>query len=126
MTTENATELRKHITESLKAFEARDAVAAASAYADDGVFIDPHYPEDEYRGRETIREALDWALTNLVDQPGFTVRTFVSEDDTCAVEVDTHHITKDGSELEFSQVFVVEGGPEGIERWQTYLPFPPE
>lgn len=124
MPTEKTTELREHINESLKAFETRDAVAAASAYADEGVFIDPHYPENEYHWRETIREAFDWALTNLVDQPGFTVRTFVSEGDTCAVEVDTHHVAKDGSELEFPQVFVVEGGSEGIERWRTYLPFP--
>jgi uncharacterized protein (TIGR02246 family) len=124
MTTESNT--RDRIETALKAFENRDAAAAASAYAENGVFVDPHYPEPEYRGREAIREALEWALANAVERPGFTVRNVVEEGDACAVEVDTHHVATDGSEREFPQVFVVEGGPDGIARWRTYLPFPPD
>lgn len=126
MTTDNDLTTRDRIDKTLNAFEKRDAAAAASMYAENGVFIDPHYPEPEYRGREAIRKALEWALTNIVERPGFTVRNIVAEGDTCAVEVDTHHITTDGSEREFPQVFIVEGGIDGIRRWQTYLPFPPE
>lgn len=126
MTAEDRTTTCDQIKKTLNAFENRDTVAAASVWAEDGTFIDPHYPESEYHGRETIRGALDWALTNLVEQPGFTVRNVVTEGDVCAVEVDTHHVMKDGSEREFPQVFIVEGGEEGITRWRTYLPFPPE
>lgn len=126
MTTDANHSTRDRINTALQAFENRDAVAAASTYVEDGVFIDPHYPEPEYHGRETIREAFEWALTNLVDQPGFTVRNVVREGDTCAVEVDTHHVAKDGSVQEFPQIFIVEGSQAGITRWRTYLPFPPE
>lgn len=125
MTTEKNRSTRDLIETTLLALENKDAVAAASTYAEDGVFIDPRYPESEYSGRETILRAFEWALTNFMEQPGFRVRTVVVEGDTCAVEVDTHHVATDGSEWEFPQVFVVDGGPGGISRWRTYLPFAP-
>lgn len=65
---------REQIEGVLAAFEDRDAVTASEFWAEDGVFIDPHYPEPEYRGPEEIREALDWALANIVEQPGLTIR----------------------------------------------------
>jgi len=117
---------RERIESALKAFESRDTAAAASAYAEDGVFIDPRYPAVEYRGRESIREAFEWALTNVVDHAEFSVRNAVGTGDDYAIEVDTHYVAKDGTEREYPQVFVVEGSEAGITRWQTYLPFPPD
>ncbi|NHN46582.1 nuclear transport factor 2 family protein [Halostella sp. JP-L12] len=126
MTVEPNKNTRERIENALRAFENSDAAAAASTYAENGVFIDPHYPASEYQGREAIREAFEWALTNIVEQPGFSVRNSIGAGDTYAIEVDTHHVAKDGSKREFPQVFVVEGDETGITRWRTYLPFPPD
>lgn len=38
---------RDQVEDVLAAFEDRDAEAASEIYAPDGVFVDPHYPEDE-------------------------------------------------------------------------------
>lgn len=116
---------REQIEDVLAAFEDRDVVAVSEAYAEDGVFIDPHYPEPEYRGPEEIREALEWALENVVEQPGLTVRNVWDEGETFAVEVDTHHTMKDGTEVDFPQVFIIESEDGRVTRWQSYLPFPP-
>lgn len=109
----------------LRAFEARETATAAAFWAADGVFIDPHYPEPEYHGPDEVRQALDWALENVVEQPGLTVRRVWEDDGAFVAEVDTHHRMQDGSEADFPQVFVVEGENGHIARWQAYLPFPP-
>lgn len=109
----------------LEAFEAGDTATASEFWADDGVFVDPHYPEPTYRGPDEVRAALDWALEHVVDRPGLTVRTVWEDGETFAVEVDTHHVAHDGEVLEFPQVFVVEGENGRVARWRSYLPFPP-
>lgn len=124
-TTDEDTFTRDQIEEVLTAFEDGDVVAASEIYAEDGVFIDPHYPEPEYYGPDEIREALEWALENVVEQPGLTVRKVWEDDETFAVEVDTHHTMKDGTEAEFPQVFIIECENGQVTRWQAYLPFPP-
>lgn len=116
---------RAQIEAVMTAFEDRDPAAASEFWATDGVFIDPHYPESAYHGREEIREALDWALENIVEQPGLTTRNVWEGDETFALEVDTHHTMKDGTEAEFPQVFIVEGENGQVTRWQSYLPFSP-
>ncbi|WP_226011117.1 nuclear transport factor 2 family protein [Halomicrobium salinisoli] len=116
---------REGIEGVIRAFEDRDAAAAASHWAEDGVFVDPHYPEDEYRGPEAVEAALGWALENVVERPGLSIRTVWEGEEAAAVEVDTHHVAHDGSVREFPQVFVVEGEDGRITRWQSYLPFPP-
>lgn len=117
---------RERVETTLRALEKRDAVAAASAYAEDGVFVDPQYSESEYRGRESIWRALNWGLTNIAEQPEFTIRHILETGDICAVEVETNHVDVAESGVEFPQVFVVEAGEQGITRWRTYHPFPPE
>lgn len=116
---------REQLEDVLAAFEDRDTVAASEAYAEDGVFIDPHYPDSAYRGPDEVRAALDWALENIVEQPGFTLRNVWEDGKTIAAEVDTHHTMKDGTEAEFPQVFIIESEQGRITRWQSYLPFPP-
>lgn len=125
MTQPDETFTRDQIEDVLRAFEERDAVAASEVYAEDGVFIDPHYPEAEYRGPAEVREALEWALENIVDRPGLTIRNVWEDDKTFAVEVDTHHTMKDGREVDFPQVFIIESEDGQVTRWQSYLPFPP-
>lgn len=124
-TADEATVTREQIETVLAAFENRDVVGASEIYADDGVFIDPHYPEPEYRGPEEIREALEWALDHVVEQPGLTIHNVWEDDDSFAVEVDTHHTMQDGTTAEFPQVFIIETDNGQVTRWQSYLPFPP-
>jgi ketosteroid isomerase-like protein len=116
---------RTDIEDLLRAFEAGDTATAAAAWAADGVFIDPHDTDPEYRGPEQVREALDRALANVVEQPGLAIHTLLSDHGTVAVEVDTRHVTHDDAVREFRQVFVVESEDNSITRWQAYLPFPP-
>ncbi len=116
---------REQIEGVLTAFEDRDTAAASAFWAEDGVFIDPHYPESEYRGPDEVREALDWALENVVEQPGLTIRNTWEDDGAFAIEVETHHVAHDGTDLEFPQVFIIEGENGHITRWRSYLPFPP-
>ncbi|WP_336363662.1 nuclear transport factor 2 family protein [Halalkalicoccus salilacus] len=125
MTTDENQSIFDRIDDALIALENRGAAAAASMYATDGVFIDPPYSTFEYQRRETIRETFDRVPTDVVNRLGFPVRDFVEEGDTYAVEVDTHHIAKDGSEREFPQAFVIEENDNGTKRRQTYLSFPP-
>lgn len=124
-TADEGTFTREQIETVLAAFENRDVVAASNIYAEDGVFIDPQYPDPEYRGPEEIREALEWALDNVVEQPGLTIRNVWEDGETFAVEVDTHHTMQDGTTAEFPQVFVIESENGQVTRWQSYLPFPP-
>ena len=116
---------REQIENVLRAFEEGDTVTAAEFWAKDGVFIDPQYPEPEYSGPDEISNALDWALGNIVEKPSLTVRKVWEVDETFAIEVRTNHTMKDGSEVDFPQVFVVESEDGLITRWQSYLPFPP-
>lgn len=76
--------------------------------------------------QQMILKAFEGALTNTVVQLNLTVWSVVAEGNINEVEVATNYVAKDGSEREFSQVFVVEGSGESITRWQTYLPFSPE
>lgn len=116
---------RERIEGVLRAFEAGDTVTASEFWAEDGVFIDPHYPEPEYCGPEEVRLALDWALENVVERPRLDIRKVWEDDGTFAVEADTRHTMQDGTEVDFPQVFVVEGEDGRVTRWQSYLPFPP-
>lgn len=125
MTAHESPNPTKPVDTVLKALEKEDAVAAASAYAEDAVFIDPRYPEPEYRGRETIREAFEWGLTNVLDAPEYTVRNYLETGGTCAVEVHAGDAEAVGQDGEHPRVFVVDFYADGITRWRTYLPFPP-
>lgn len=123
----NETSAPQQIEGVLRAFEEGDTVAASEFWGEDGVFIDPHYPDPVYRGPTQIRQALDWALDTIVEEPGLSVRN-VWEDEagvTFAVEVDTHHTMQDGTETDFPQAFIVETEDSQIARWQSYLPYPP-
>ena len=55
MNTNKDTFTREQIEGVLTAFEDRDAATASEFWAEDGAFIDPHYPEPEYRGPDEIQ-----------------------------------------------------------------------
>ncbi|MBX0297448.1 nuclear transport factor 2 family protein [Haloarcula nitratireducens] len=109
----------------LRAFEDGETATAAEFWAEEGAFIDPQYPDSQYSGPDEIRNALDWALDHIVEEPGLSVRKIWADDETFAVEVDTRHRLHDGTTVDFPQVFIIEGDNGQIARWQSYLPFPP-
>lgn len=108
----------------LRAFEAKDAQRAASCFTEDGLFIDPHYPEPAIQGRAAIQQGFGFAF-GMLEQPGFTIRNFWSNETSGATEVDTDHIMADGSEVQFPQVFVFETKDGLLSRFQAYVPYPP-
>ncbi len=112
----------------LDAFIARDVATAVACFAEDGVLIDPHYPQSQMRGRQVIAENLRQMFAVLV-QPGFSVRqgwqTAVDGSGSGAIEIDTHHRFADGSEARFPQVFVYEIEDHRLSRLQAYVPYPP-
>lgn len=88
----------------------------------------PHYPEPEFRGHDEIREAFEWVFENVIDDIDLTIRNFWASGLTCAAEVETRQLMKNGSEHEFSQAFIAEFDDElRLVRLQAYLPYgPPE
>lgn len=105
-------------------FEAKDLEAVMGFFAEDAVFIDPHYPVSRMVGAAAIRQGMAWGLGNM-EQPGFSVRHFWTDGNMGAVELDTHHVFKGGMELEFDQVFVFEMQDGKLTRLQSYVPYRP-
>ena len=58
-TADEDTVTRAQIEDRVGAFEDWAAVAAAAADAREGVSVDPHYRESEYRGPDEIQEGLE-------------------------------------------------------------------
>jgi ketosteroid isomerase-like protein len=107
----------------MEALMAKDINAALATFADDAVFIDPHYPEPRMKGRVAIERGFRWSLGSL-DKPGFSIRNSASRDDISFFEVDTRHRLKIGLIVVFEQVFVVETREGRIARLQAYEPYP--
>ena len=111
---------REYIEAVLGAFEQGDADDASAVFAEDGVFVDPRYPDEEYHGPEGVRRALEQGFESATERSRFIVRNFWSAETSCVVEVETYYRTADGSERAFPQVFVVEMDNGRVARWQAY------
>ena len=115
----------KEILEGLMvAFEAKDLEGVMDCFTEDALFFDPHYPVPRMEGTAAIRQGMEWGLGNL-EKAGFTVRHFWSNEDTGAVELDTHHRFKGGMEAKFDQVFIFEVQDGKLKRLQSYVPYSP-
>ncbi|SEL77865.1 nuclear transport factor 2 family protein [Haloferax larsenii] len=123
MTTRNEDFSREDIDRIFEAWEDKDPVVPAEYWADDGVYIDPHYPESQYEGPEEVRRVLETSLQEIIAQPRLAIENLWKDDDTFVVEVQTNHRMMDGSEVDYPQVFVIETEDGEITRWQSYLPF---
>jgi len=106
-----------------EAWEDKDPVIPAEYWAEEGVYIDPHYPDDEYRGPEEVRRVLESGLEESIAQPRLTIQNVWEDGDAFVVEVRTHHTLIDETEVDYQQVFVIETRGGKITRWQSYLPF---
>lgn len=119
----NALELTEKLFRDL---ETRDKEAVFELFADDAVFIDPHYPNLEMKGRKEIEWGLNWGFSSM-KQFGFTiVHSFVSEDGArAAVEIDTHHTLAGGQKLDFPQAFFAEAANGKLIGFRAYEPYRP-
>lgn len=108
----------------LNAFMAKDKARVLAAFTDDGVLIDPHYPQPVMQGKDAIGAGLDFGF-GFIQQPGFAVRKTWADETSCVVEVDTHHTFINGTEAQFPQIFVFEFAGGLISRLQSYVPYPP-
>lgn len=115
---------RELIDRVIDAFLEKDIEAVLSHFHEDGVLLDPHYPNPEMHGKQAIRAGLTWGYGNLV-KPGFKIVNCWIDGDKAAIEVDTHHIFKGGMEVRFLQVFIIETHDEKIDRIQSFVPYPP-
>ena len=108
----------------LRAFEAKNRQETLDCFAEESLLFDPHYPDPAMQGKAAIQQGLEFAF-GIVKQPGFEIRQFWSQGQSGAVEVDTHHILQDDSEVRFPQVFVFETQNGLFTRFQAYVPYPP-
>ncbi len=115
---------RAMIESMFNALEEKDLERLMSFFAEDALFIDPHYPEPEMKGIAAIRKGCEWAFQGL-EKPGIQIRNCWIDGDKAAVEVATHHITKEGMILDFPQMFSIEMHKGCIIRMQAYVPYPP-
>lgn len=108
----------------LRAFVEKNLKSALDCFADDALFIDPHYPEPHMQGKAAIQEGFQFTF-NILKKPGFTIRHFWGNENNGALEVDTHHIFQDDNEVRFPQMFAFELRDGLLTRFQAYVPYPP-
>ncbi len=106
--------------------ERKDLEGIVGSFTEDGVFIDPHYPDVRMQGREEIREGVRWGLAGMRTFRFIPRTFFLSEDGTSGVlEVDSHHVLANGRKLDFQQVFIAEVQDGLLKRFQAYEPYGP-
>lgn len=121
-----STRMRALIERNLNAVMAKDLDAAVSAFAPDGILIDPHYPRSRMTGRAEIESGFRWVFTGMKELNFSVLTCFYSEDDaSAAVEVVSNHVLANGRRLAFPQCFVVDAEGDLIDRWQAYEPYGP-
>jgi len=118
--------MREIFEQFLKAIEAKDAPVAFSLLTDDVELFDPHYPVQDMRGIEEVKEGLTWGLKSLKSM-SFTIR-HCSENSTSSLaffEADCLHVLPNNKPIKFPQVFVVEYREQKIKAIRAYEPFGP-
>lgn len=110
----------------LDAVVAKDADAVVAAFSEDGVFIDPHYPDPELRGRAAVTEGLRFSFGAIKSFAFDDRRYFTSSDGSAlVVHCSCHHVLPGGRRLDFPQVFVMDTVEGRISRWQAFEPYGP-
>ena len=121
-----STPLRALIERNFAAVEAKDLEAVLQCFAEDAVFIDPHYPSPVMIGKAAITDGLRWAFAGM-KQFGFTIVSYGdwADGQHAAVEMATHHVLQTGMHLQFPQAFFVDAQDNLITRIQAYEPYGP-
>ena len=94
------TSLRTLIERNFAAVEAKYLEAVLQCFAEDAVFIDPHYPSPVMIGKVAITDGLRWAF-NGMKRFGLTLVSYGewADGQHAAVEMATHHILQTGMQL---------------------------
>lgn len=122
----SAEDLQALVDRNLDAVTAKNATAVLATFTDDGVLIDPHYPDSEMRGKAAIAAGLEFGF-GLMKTFGFDERRyFLGPDGTSlAVHCLCHHVLQGGRPLTFPQVFVVHTRDGLIAHCQAFEPYGP-
>jgi ketosteroid isomerase-like protein len=120
------TPLRSLIERNFAAVEAKDLEAVLQCFAQDAVFIDPHYPSPVMIGKAAITDGLRWAFKGM-KRFGFTIVSYGewADGQHAAVEIATHHVLQTGMQLQFPQAFFIDAHNDLITRIQAYEPYGP-
>lgn len=121
-----STPLRTLIERKFAAVEAKDLEAVLQCFAEDAVFIDPHYPSPVMIGKAAITDGIHWAFKGM-KRFGFTIVSYGEWADghNAAVEMATHHVLQTGMQLQFPQAFFIDAQDNLITRIQAYEPYGP-
>jgi len=112
------------LEQALERMMERDLDGFLAMFAEDAVIYDPHYPFPLMEGKAAIQHGLTWALKTLV-KPGFEVREVWMQGEKGVVEVQTHHVLKQGPDLDFEQVFLFETLDGLITHLRAFVPYRP-
>ncbi len=117
---------RAQVESVLKAVEALDLKTVMQYFADDAVLFDPHYPRPKMIGKAMIEQGLTWGLAAM-QKMGFPIVNYWedTEQGKVVIEVATAHVLKNGIQLNFPQVFVIELRDGLVTRMQAYEPYGP-
>lgn len=125
-TTPDVPTLRTLLDRVIAATMVKDKAAVLAAFAPDALFIDPHYPNPEMRGRDAIAAGLDWGFLGMEHFEFTVVGSFASDDgNSGAFEMDCEHVLVGGRVLAFPQVFVAEMKDGLLIRLRAYEPYGP-
>lgn len=108
----------------ITAFEAKDMSAIMDCFANDAIMIDPHYPQAKMEGKAAITQGISWTFSSMI-KPSFTIKHMWFDEQSAAIEVDTHHLFKGGMVIDVPQTFVIETRAGLITRLQSYPSYKP-
>lgn len=114
MTESIPTTLHDLILRTFATVESKHLDAMMSLFADDAVFIDPHFPTPTLREKAATRKGFQGALSGMRSF-GYTIVTYCESENgkTAAVETATHHVLKQGMKRDFPR--------SSSLKWQTGL-----
>ena len=108
------------------AMQARDISAVLACFAEDALFLDPHYPYPEMQGKVNIRAGLEWAMRGIRQFDFQIVNTYQTGDEKhIAIEFRCRHTLHTGKQLDFMQVFLADSRNGKIQALRAFLPFRP-
>jgi len=105
---------------------AKDIERTTSFFHGDAEFIDPHYPNSTMKGLKKIREGLLWGVAGVKSFKFEQLNYFENKTATSAsVEFATTLVLKNGQQLNYQQVFIIETRDNKVSRCQAYETYGP-
>ena len=110
----------------LASVEAKDFDGLMSFFAEDAVFVDPHYPKKRMQGSAEIAEGMRWGFSSLKKFGFEIIDTYLSADGKgVVISVITAHELPNGKPLNFPQLLMFEFEGQKIKSLQAYVQYEP-